>query len=104
MGTYAIMIDTLPPKISPVHFSPNMKGWQKMDFRISDNVRIRDKGRQLLYSAYVDGNWILMSLDGKTGTLTHRFDGRIPEGDHQLVIKLVDDRGNETVLEKSFTL
>lgn len=104
MGTYTIMIDTLPPKISPLHFAPNMKGWQKMDFRISDNVRIRDKGRQLLYSAYVDGNWILMSLDGKTGILTHRFDGRIPEGDHQLVIKLVDDRGNESVLEKSFTL
>ncbi len=104
MSIYTIMVDTIPPKISPIHFSSKMTGWQRMDFRISDNVRIKDKGRDLLYSAYVDGDWILMALDGKTGILSHRFDGRIPPGDHNLVIKVVDDRGNESILEKSFTL
>lgn len=104
MGTYTILVDTIPPKIKPVHFNANMAGWMKMDFRISDNVRIRDKGRNLLYSAYVDNEWILMSLDGKTGILTHKFDGRLASGDHRLVIKVIDDRGNESILEKSFTL
>ncbi|MGB4848466.1 MAG: M23 family metallopeptidase [Saprospiraceae bacterium] len=104
MGTYAILVDTISPKIKPIHFNSTMTGWLQMDFRISDNVRIRDKGRDLIYSAYVDNEWILMSLDGKTGMLTHKFDGRIPPGDHELVIKVTDDRGNESVLEKSFTL
>ncbi len=104
MGTYTILVDTIPPKIKPIHFNANMKGWIQMDFRISDNVRIRDKGRDLLYTAFVDNEWILMSLDGKSGLLTHKFDGRIPPGDHRLKIKVTDDRGNESILEKSFTL
>lgn len=104
MGTYTIMIDTIPPTISPLSFNAKMKAWKKMSFRISDNVRIRDKGRDLLYSAWVDGKWILMALDGKNGVLTHEFDGRIPPGDHELVLKVTDDRGNEAVLRKSFTL
>jgi murein DD-endopeptidase MepM/ murein hydrolase activator NlpD len=104
MGTYAIMIDTIAPKITPVHFANNMSGWRKMDFRISDNMRIRDKGKNISYSAYVDGSWILMSLDGKTGMITHIFDGHITPGSHDLILKVTDDRGNESVLEKTFTL
>ncbi|MEP6647029.1 MAG: hypothetical protein ABJC12_08060, partial [Saprospiraceae bacterium] len=104
MGTYAIMLDTVPPKIKPVHFKPDMTGWSQMDFRISDNLRIRDKGRTLTYSAYVDNEWILMSLDGKTGMLSHQFDGRIPPGKHHLMIQVTDDRGNVSKFENSFTL
>jgi len=104
MGTYTIMVDTIPPKINPILFGSKMTGWERMDFRISDNVRIRDKGKDLMYSAFVDGNWILMALDGKSGILSHKFDGRTPPGNHNLVIKVVDDRGNESILEKSFTL
>jgi hypothetical protein len=104
MSTYTIMADTIAPKISVLHFGPKMTGWSRMAFKISDNFRIKDRGRDLVYNAWVDGEWILMSLDGKSGILTHQFDGRIPPGEHQLVIKLVDDRGNEAVLEKTFTL
>lgn len=104
MGTYAIMIDTLPPTIAISRFSPNMTNWRKMSFKIYDNVSIRDMGKSLAYSAWVDGQWILMSLDGKTGTLTHEFDGRFQAGDHELVLKVTDDRGNEAVLQKTFTL
>jgi hypothetical protein len=81
-----------------------MTGWQRMVFKIYDNVRARDKGRELIYNASVDGEWILMELDGKSGLLSHEFDGRIPPGPHTLVLKVIDDRGNETVLEKTFTL
>ncbi len=104
MGKYTIMLDSIPPKIIPVHFNAVMTGWEHMDFRIYDNLRIRDKGRYLIYSAYVDGEWILMSLDGKTGMLSHEFDDRIPPGVHNLQIKVTDDRGNESVLQKTFTL
>lgn len=104
MGMYTIMVDTISPKISAVHFGPEMTGWKRMVFKIWDNVRIRDRGRDLLYSAWVDDEWILMSLDGKNGLLSHDFDGRIQPGTHKLVIKVTDDRGNVGVLEKTFTL
>lgn len=104
LSTYAIMADTIPPSISVLHFGPKMTGWNRMAFKISDNFNIKDRGRDLLYDAWVDGKWVLMSLDGKTGILTHLFDGRILPGEHTLVLKVTDDRGNEGVLEKTFTL
>lgn len=104
MSMYTIMVDTIAPTISTLHFGPKMTGWERMVFKISDNVRIKDRGRDLLYSAWIDGEWILMALDGKSGMLSHKFDGRIPPGDHTLIIKVTDDRGNEGVLEKTFTL
>jgi hypothetical protein len=80
MGTYSIMVDTIPPTITAYKFSPNMSTWKKMAFRIADNIGARDKAQDLRYSAWVDGQWILMALDGKTGILTHEFDGRIAPG------------------------
>lgn len=104
MSMYTIMIDTIPPRTTALHFGPKMTGWQRMVFKISDNVRIKDKGRDLIYSAWVDGEWILMELDGKNGLLSHNFDGRILPGDHTITIKVTDDRGNNSVLIKTFTL
>jgi peroxiredoxin len=93
MGTYAIKVDTIPPKINAVHFAPVMTNWKKMTFSMNDNVRIRELGRTLLYTARVDGQWILLTLDGKTGILTHEFDGHILPGSHELVVKVTDDGG-----------
>ncbi|MDQ3016830.1 MAG: M23 family metallopeptidase [Bacteroidota bacterium] len=104
MSQYTIMVDTIAPKVSTVYFNPVMTGWQRMTFRISDNVRIRDKGRDLIFNGYVDGEWILMELDGKSGLLSHRFDGRVAPGVHSLMIVVTDDRGNEGVIQKTFTL
>jgi murein DD-endopeptidase MepM/ murein hydrolase activator NlpD len=104
IGTYTIMVDTIAPYVSTLHFGPKMAGWTRMAFKISDNFSTKDKARDLLYDAWVDGQWILMTLDGKSGVLTHTFDGSIPAGDHSLLLKVTDDRGNVTVLEKTFTL
>lgn len=104
MSNYTIMVDTIAPKIIPMHFHPTMTGWQRMVFKIYDNYRTRDKGRNLVFNAWVDDEWILMELDGKSGLLSHTFDGRIKPGSHKLLIKVIDDRGNESILEKTFTL
>lgn len=104
LSQYTIMVDTIAPKITPAYFKDVMTGWERMTFKISDNYRVRDKGRDLQFNAYVDGKWILMELDGKTGLLSHRFDGTIPPGGHSLMIVVTDDRGNEAVLQKTFTL
>ena len=104
ISTYTIMADTTPPYISVLHFGPKMTGWSRMAFKISDNYRTRDNGRDLLYEATVDGEWILMAMDGKTGTLTHIFDGHVAPGEHTFVLKVTDDRGNQTRFERTFTL
>ena len=104
MSMYTIMLDTIAPKVTPVSFGSVMTNWQKMTFRISDNFRVRDKGQDLFFEGYVDGEWILLELDGKTGLLSHKFDGRIKPGVHSLLIRVTDDRGNVGSLEKTFTL
>src|SRR5690606_30520586 len=55
MGTYTIMLDTVPPQIHPIHFGPRMTGWKRMAFRISDQFPARDRARDLTYEARVDG-------------------------------------------------
>ncbi len=104
ISTYTIMADTTPPYVAVLHFAPKMTGWSRMAFKISDNFRTRDTGRDLLYEATVDGQWILMSMDAKTGILTHIFDGHIAPGPHTLILKVTDDRGNQTFLERNFTI
>src|SRR5690606_31331746 len=88
----------------PIHFGPRMTGWKRMAFRISDQFPARDRARDLAYEARVDGRWIHMALDGKTGTLIHEFDGRIPAGEHDFVLRVTDDRGNTLEFRRTFTL
>ncbi|WP_044086164.1 M23 family metallopeptidase [Lewinella cohaerens] len=101
-GNFTIMADTSPPEVLAERFSQNMKGWPRFSFKISDNFPTAGKARDLRFRAEVDGQWILMEYDGRKDRLYHDFDGRIPSGDHQLVLRVVDDRGNETVVERSF--
>ncbi len=102
-GAYTIGIDTIPPKIKPVQFNANMQGTTRMRFAITDDVQTSGKADGLSYEAFVDGNWILMEYDAKNDMLTHHFDGHIKPGNHELVLEVTDDRGNKTVLQKSFT-
>jgi hypothetical protein len=104
IGTYSISVDTIPPKVELLHFGPKMTGWERMAFKITDNYPAADKARDLQFNAWVDGEWILLEYDGKNDMLIHNFDGRIPPGQHELIIKVTDDRDNMTIFEKKFTL
>ncbi len=44
ISTYTIMVDTIAPKISTLHFGPKMTGWKRMAFKISDNFSAKDRG------------------------------------------------------------
>lgn len=104
LGDYAIMADVTPPSVKPVTFSPNMRGFSKMSFKISDNVATAPNVEGLQFEARVDGEWILMEYDKKTKTITHFFDGRIGPGVHELQLLVKDAVGNETVFQRKFVL
>ena len=103
LGNFTIMADTVPPTITVERFSANMRGWESFSFRLSDNFPTAGKARDLRFRAEVDGQWILMEYDGRKRRLYHEFEGKIPPGEHELVLRVVDDRGNETVYQKRFT-
>ncbi len=101
-GDYCILVDEKPPVITPVAFSYNMKGYNKMKFKVKDNVATTGHVRAVSYDAYVDGKWILMEYDKKSKTLVYEFDERVGPGDHTLKLVVKDAVGNEALFEKDF--
>lgn len=101
-GPYAILVDKTPPSVSASSFKYDMRGRKSMSFRISDNYSTAPNMDKLYFNASVDGKWILMEYDRKSGLITHRFDQRISEGKHLLRLEVRDVMGNSTVLEKHF--
>lgn len=102
LGDFCIMIDTVPPTIKPVSFAADMTKSESMKFKIGDNYAAAGRADGLSFRAEVDGKWILMNYDAKNDLLIHIFDGTIVPGDHVLKLAVTDDRGNRTVLEKTF--
>jgi hypothetical protein len=102
LGDYAIMADVTPPVIKPIAFSTNMKGFNKMVFKITDNIETAPNVENMTYVAKVDGEWLLMEYDKKNKTITHRFDERTTPGEHQIRLVVQDAVGNETVYESKF--
>ncbi len=103
-GNYSIEVDQTPPTITPSNFSEKMAKTSRLSFKIRDNI----EGRPLRYRAEIDGQWILMELDGKSDLLYCRFED-LPnplntEGDHLLKITVTDDRENTRVFECRFEL
>ena len=102
LGDYCIMTDTEAPKIRIVNFSSNMRGYNKMSFKITDNFDTARNVRYLDYKATIDGNWVLMEYDSKNDLLTYRFDDTIGAGEHLFKLTVTDSRGNVKVLERTF--
>lgn len=104
LGDFCIMVDNEKPKIQPIRYQRDMRGFNRMTFKITDNVKTGGNAKGLRYAATVDGQWILMEFDAKKDLLIHRFDGKLAKGEHQLKLSVTDDRGNEAVFERSFVL
>jgi hypothetical protein len=99
-GNYAVAIDTTPPVIRPVNVSQNknVSKQQNLSFKISDNL----SGIQS-YRGTINGKWILMDLDAKSGTLVYAFDERIRPGKNNFRLVVRDAVGNETAYQASLT-
>lgn len=103
LGDFCIMVDQKAPTITPVRFRSNMKGYNRMTFKIKDNYQTTGRAKDMSYRATVDGQWILLEYDSKNDLLIHRFDDKISSGQHTLKLVVADNRGNEKVFERTFT-
>jgi hypothetical protein len=90
-GSYAVVVDTVPPTIKAVNIWDGkiMAGSREIVFKISDNLSgIRT------YRGTVDGKWVLMELDAKTSTLSLPFESEPNGTEHELVLKVTDQKEN----------
>ena len=97
--SFYVSIDTISPKIIPLNIGngSNLAGTSKIQFKISDNLSGVDS-----FSALLDGRWVLMEYDSKTGSLWHRFDERIVKGKHDFQLIVSDKKNNTTMFHASF--
>lgn len=98
-GDFCIMIDTIPPTVIPRNMSTILNIGSTLSFTIKDEISGINE-----YRGMIDGDWVLFEYDAKNDRLFHRFDGRIPTGEHKLSLVVTDQVGNETIYDATFTL
>ena len=95
-GSFELMIDTLPPAITPIGFKDGMNcsKQSRIVFVVKDNTEeIKN------FTATLDGNWLRFSND-KGSRFIYEFDEMCAAGEHELKIIAEDQVGN--VAEKIY--
>ncbi|MGB3868866.1 MAG: M23 family metallopeptidase [Flavobacteriales bacterium] len=99
LGQFTVMIDTVPPTLSPIGLHADMKGKKTFKVRVQDNLSGLDQ-----WIAKIDGQWILMEYEPKTHSLEHTFDKYSDKaGSHEFELEVTDERGNRSRITRSFT-
>ena len=100
LGKYTVSIDTVKPVISPLNFKDNqwLSNYKTLELKVSDNLT----GIKF-YRGEIDGKWILLEYDAKTGRLTYDFDDLALEGTkHTLKVVAIDNVNNTNVYIATF--
>jgi hypothetical protein len=88
-GNFQLMIDTVPPTISPVGFKDGMNTAKLSSIRFI----VLDNCGGLDFRAELDGNWLRFTND-KGRTFIYKFDEHCLPGEHELKITATDQVGN----------
>lgn len=96
-GGYAITVDTVAPSIIAVNIPANgiISNLRELKFKIGDGLSGIG-----IYNAYVNGEWICMEFDAKSGILSYDFHKPLPKGKIDLLLIVEDTRGNVTKYER----
>ncbi len=97
---YTLAEDRTPPVVRPSNFTSGqwMSKYRYLKLKISD-----DFSGISAYQATINGKWILMEYESKTGTLTYDFnDGVIDQEENKLKVIVTDNIGNSTTFESVF--
>ncbi len=90
-GTFAVMVDTIPPQITTINIQngKDISNQKEIRIKIKDNLSgIR------AYHGTLNGQWVLMDYDPKNELLVYVFDGRLKKGENRFVLKVSDFVGN----------
>jgi len=98
-GSFQLMIDSIPPVISPLGFKDGMNcsKQSRIVFVIKDNTEEIKK-----FTALLDGNWLRFSND-KGARFIYDFDEKCSAGEHELKIIAEDQVGNSNEKTYHFT-
>lgn len=104
LGSYVVLIDNTPPKITVGSFPSSLKKGSRISFKISDNMESKGNAKELDYRATVNGQWVLFSYDLKSKTISAKVDENWPKGKSTFKLVVTDDRGNERVYTKDINI
>jgi hypothetical protein len=100
LGKYALVLDTIAPKISIA--KPIEGKWLSDKKSIQLTISDSQSGIKS-YNGYLNGNWILFEYDSKTKKIIHNFsDGIVAEGVNDLKLVVIDNVGNSSIFETRF--
>jgi hypothetical protein len=98
-GDYGLFLDTIPPTVEINYFNTDLRRAAGFSVIMEDNV----SGGRMTYRGTIDGEWVLLEHDGKSGKLNYSFaNGEPGPGEHTFVIEVEDARGNATRWERRF--
>ena len=94
-GNYYIVLDTVKPNIRVNTFNRN--GY--FSFTVSDAVSgIKD------HDFYINGEWVLLEFDSKTGLISGKIPSPLAPGKHSLQLIVRDKRLNERQFNKTISI
>ena len=100
LGTYALVSDTVAPRISmAIPIEGKWINQQKsVQLIIADDLSgIKS------YNGFLNGKWVLFEYDNKTRKITHFFtEGLVADSANELKVVVVDNMGNSTTFETRF--
>lgn len=97
-GGFEIQADTTAPKVTPVNFKNNQTfSGKELQIKISDNLSGINT-----YHCYINGQWQLAELDGKSATLSVSA-RHLVKGKNLVRMEVTDLAGNKTQLEYTLT-
>ena len=98
-GSYAVALDTVPPSVKVYIANGETLRRDIVSFSIRDRLSGLDR-----YEVEIDGRWVLAEFDAKRSRLSVNLaDAKIGRGKkHRLIIRVSDNKGNETVVKRDF--
>ena len=99
-GTYSLFSDTNKPAVIPVNFSD--KKWISKATHLKVKINDSESGIDS-YRATINGKFILMEYDYKTGMLVYDFEDKIiTDSENKFKLIVLDKVGNNTTFETTF--
>ena len=93
LGTYSVLVDTVPPEVKAL-------GFENGDTLSANKpIRLEIKDGQSGIKSYrptMNGHWILMAYDPRKDLLVYSPDVYLKKGKNRLVIKVTDQLDNQT--------